>query len=89
MYARKLANEVVARPGEEPCATYDARPLRPASENARVMKLWRAMGAGDGDDGASARAFFVFSTFVGCGSSTAFAANTASQRALAAATDCR
>ena len=45
MYARKLANEVVARPGEEPCATYDARPLRPASENARVMKLWRAMGA--------------------------------------------
>jgi|TARA_B110000008_G_scaffold56471_2_gene55957 hypothetical protein len=52
MYARKLANEVVARPGEEPCATYDARPLRPASENARVMKLWRAMGARDGDDGA-------------------------------------
>jgi hypothetical protein len=52
MYARRLANEVVARPGEEPCATYDARPLRPASENARVMNLWRALGARDGDDGA-------------------------------------
>ena len=43
----------------------------------------------DAADGASLSAFFVFSTFVGCGSSTAFDAKTASQRARAAATDCR
>ena len=65
MYARRLANEVVARPGEEPCATYDARPLRPASENARVMKTLADAGragrgrrrrAGRRRDGTTARA---------------------------------
>ena len=43
MYARRLANEIIARPGEEPDERYDARPTHPASTNARALRAWEAL----------------------------------------------
>ena len=43
MYARRLANEIIVRPGEEPDERYDARPTHPASTNARALRAWEAL----------------------------------------------
>jgi predicted Fe-Mo cluster-binding NifX family protein len=43
MYARRLANEIIVRPGDEPDERYDARPTRPASTNERALRAWDAL----------------------------------------------
>lgn len=43
MYARRLANEIIVRPGEEPDERYDARPTHPASTNERALRAWDAL----------------------------------------------
>ena len=43
MYARRLANEAVCKPGEMPDEKFLELPERPGSENPRAMRAYRAM----------------------------------------------
>lgn len=43
MYARRLANEAVCKPGEMPDEKFLEMPERPGSENPRAMRAYRAM----------------------------------------------
>ena len=54
MYARRLAREVVARPGEEPDDVFDARDVAPFERNARARDAWARVTASEANGRASA-----------------------------------